>query len=280
MIHFLVLGTLIFVAYGLSNRSGEASSGRIVVTQGKIDNLRDSFGRVWQRLPTPAELDGLIQDYIREEVLAREAMALGLDRDDTVIRRRLRQKMEVVANDLAEQPVPGETELEEFLAKHPDAFHIEPRFTLWQVYLSADRRGDALHEDVARLLAELNRAGAGADFQGSSDATLLPPALTDVPSSEVTRHFGEEFTQQLARLPEGGWHGPVTSSYGVHLVWVVERKPARMPPLAEVREQVSREWTDARRKNANEQLYQELRKRYAVTIDRSSVQTDGLAVQL
>jgi hypothetical protein len=269
LLHFLVLGALLFVGYGLLNRGDEPEPGRIVVTQGRIENLRATFSRVWQRPPSPAELDALINDYIREEVLAREALALGLDRDDTVIRRRLRQKMEFVANDLAAQAEPGEAELAGFLAKHPDRFRVEPRFTFRQVYLNADRRGDALKQDAERLLAELNRPGKEADFQTLGDATLLSPEFADVPANEVTREFGEEFKRQLTQLPGGRWDGPVTSGFGAHLVRVDERKPGRMPELPDIRAQVAREWADARRREDNERFFQNLLKRYAVTIERA-----------
>jgi len=268
LLHFLVPGALLFGGFGLLNRGDEPQAGRIVVTQGKIENLQASFSRVWQRPASPAELDGLVQDYLREEVLAREAIALGLERDDTIIRRRLRQKMEFIANDLAAAAEPSEAELAEFLAKHPDRFRIEPRFTLRQVYLSADRRGDALKQDAERLLADLNRPGMEADFQTLGDATLLSPELADVPASDVTREFGEEFARQLTQLPAGRWVGPVFSAFGAHLVRVDERKPGRMPELPEVRAQVAREWADARRREDNERFFQNLLKRYAVTIER------------
>lgn len=241
LVHFVVLGALIFVGYSLMDRRDEPEAGRIVVTQGKIENLQVSFSRMWRRPPTPAELDGLIQDYIREEVFVREGIGLGLDRDDTIIRRRLRQKMEFVGNDLASQAEPDEKELEEFLVKHPDLFRTEPRFTFRQVYLSPDRRGARLKEDAARLLAELNRAGAKEEFHELGDSTLLSAGLTDAQASEVTRQFGEEFARQLAEIPTGRWEGPVTSGYGLHLVYVDDRVNGRMPELADIREQVLRE---------------------------------------
>jgi hypothetical protein len=278
LVHFLVLGVLFFAGYELMSRREEPEAGRIVVTQGKIENLQASFSRVWQRQPTPSEMDGLIQDYIREEVLAREAMTLGLDRDDTVIRRRLRQKMEFIANDLAAPVEPTEAVLEEFLAKHPDLFRVEPRFSFRQVYLSAKQRGGWLQRDAAQLLAELNQPGATADFRTLGDATMLNPELADVPGSEVTRQFGEEFTRQLEELPTGRWHGPVISGYGVHLVFVEKQTPGRMPELADVREQVTREWADTRRREDNERFYQELLRRYAVTIEGESSGAHGVAL--
>jgi hypothetical protein len=270
LLHFLLLGTLLFAGYELMDRRGEPETGLIVVTQGKIENLRISFSRVWQHPPTPSEMDGLIQDYIREEVLAREAMTLGLDRDDTVIRRRLRQKMEFIANDLVAPVEPTEAELEDFLAKHADLFHVEPRYTFRQVYLKAGQRGNALQWDTTRLLVKLNQPGAKADFRTLGDDTMLNPELTDVSAGEITRQFGEKFTRQLEQLPTGRWHGPVTSGYGVHLVLVENRTPGRVPKLAAVREQVASEWADARRREGNEQFYQALLKRYVVTIEGAS----------
>jgi hypothetical protein len=279
LLQFFILGALLFAAYGATNRGTEPEAGRIVVTQGRIDNLRASFSRVWQRHPTPSEMDGLIREYIREEVFAREAMTLGLDLDDTVIRRRLRQKMEFIANDLAAPGQPTEAELADFLAQHPARFRLEPRFTLRQVYLNPGQRGDALQRDTARLLAELNRPRAPADFRTLGDSIMLNSELVDVPADEVTRQFGGEFTRQLAQAPTGRWHGPVTSGFGVHLVFVQDRKPGRLPDLAEIREVVSREWADARRREANERFYEELLKRYAVTIASPAAPADTLAAR-
>jgi PPIC-type PPIASE domain len=267
LLHFLVLGALLFGVYAWMNRGEQPQTGQIVVTKGQIENLRVTFNRVWQHPPSPSEMDGLIRDHIREEVLAREATKLGLDLDDTVIRRRLRQKMEFVASDLAVPPVPTEAELKEFLVKHTDFFRVEPRLTVRQVYLNPAKRGDALQGDAARLIAELNRPRATADFRTLGDATMLSSELTDVPVSEVVRDFGEDFAKQVENLPDGRWQGPVTSTYGVHLVLVAQKTPGRMPALAEVYDQVAREWTDAKRREENETFYQKLLKRYVVTIE-------------
>jgi PPIC-type PPIASE domain len=281
LVHFLLLGVAIFVIYGLVSDGSGSKPGYIVVTQGKIEHLRASFTRVWQRPPSPDELDGLIQDYVREEVLAREAVALGLDRDDTVI-RRLRQKMEFIANDLAAQAEPSDEELREYLAQHPDLFRTEPRLTFRQVYLNPQRRGDAVQRDAARLLAELNRAGAQADFAAMGDSTLLSPELVDVRASEVGGMFGERFARQVSQLPPGRWQGPVLSSYGVHLVFLEARTDGRLPELQEIRQAVAREWANAHRLEANERFYQELSRRYAVTIERppTAIETNTLTEQV
>src|SRR3990172_6293927 len=267
LVHFLFLGAAIFAAYSLVSNGTSGEPEKIVVTEGQIASMWEGFTRIWQRPPTSEELEGLIRDRVREEVYYREALSLGLDKDDLIIRRRLRQKMEFVTDDVVAQAEPGEAELAKFLARHPDRFRAEPCFTFRQIYLNAERRGDALKRDAARLLAELNQAEAKADFHKLGDATLLSPELLDVRASEVTRQFGEEFTRQLTQLPKGWWDGPVNSVYGVHLVWVGERTEGGAPALAEVRDAVRREWDNARRLEANEKFYQELLKRYTVTIE-------------
>jgi hypothetical protein len=268
LVHFLVLGALLFAGYGLLNRRDEPAPGRIVVTPGRVENLRASFSRTWQRPPSSAELDELVQDYIREEVFAREAMALSLDRDDTIIRRRLRQKMEFISNDIAAQAQPTDAELGAYLTAHPDFFRVEQRFTFRQVYLNPEKHGDNLHRDAARLLARLNQSGDKADAAALGDSFLLEHQFAAVPSGEVAKQFGEQFAAKLSALQPGQWQGPVESGYGVHLVQVSERTEGRLPALDEVRDVVRREWTNARRLETNEKFYQELLKRYTVTIEQ------------
>jgi len=268
LVHFLVLGALIFVAYGLvSDRAGNGPR-QIVVTPGTIENLTATFSRTWQRPPTEQELDGLIQDHVREEVLYREAMALGLDRDDTVIRRRLRQKMEFISDDVTVREQPGDDELRAYLAENADSFRVEPRSTFRHVHLDPDRRGDALAGDVERLLAELNRLGDTDDVAALGDSLLLDTEFEAISEREVAGIFGETFAAQLPTLPLGRWVGPVASGYGVHLVLVEERTAGRVPALEEVRDAVLREWSRARRVEANEEFYQGLLRRYTVIVER------------
>jgi hypothetical protein len=267
LLHFLLLGAALFLAYGLLQRSGGVEPTRIVVTLGQIEQLAAGFAKTWQRPPTSEELAGLVRERVREEVYCREALALGLDSDDTVIRRRLRQKMEFVSDDVAAFAEPTEAELEEYLRAHPDAFRVEPRFTFRQVYLDPQQHAAGLANDAARLLAQLERAGAEADLSTLGDSRMLEPQYADLPASEVGRQFGEPFAKALTGLAPGRWQGPVESGYGVHLVFVRERVEGRLPALAEVREAVRREWDDARRVAANEAFYAELLKRYHVTIE-------------
>lgn len=267
LLHFLLLGAVVFLGYSALERTDDVGGDRIVVTQGQIDNLRLSYTRVWQRPPTPSELQGLIREHVREEVMAREAVKLGLDRDDIVIRRRLRQKMEFLAIDLAVPDEPTDAQLEAFLSAHPERFEIEPRLTLRQVYLDPARRGDTLTDSATSLLPELNRPGTDADFRSLGDPTMLRAEMRDASVAEVAQEFGDEFARRVEASPAGQWSGPVTSGYGSHLVFVAARTPGRIPALAEIREDVSREWTDAQRVEQNERFYDELLKRYSVTIE-------------
>jgi len=268
LVHFLVLGALLFAGYSLLNHRGELAPGKIVVTQGQVASMSASFARTWQRPPTGEELEGLIRDRVRDEVYSREAMALGLDRDDTIIRRRLRQKMEFVSDDIAAQSQPTDAELGAYLAAHPDSFRVEQRFTFRHVYLNPEKHGENLSRDAAQLLAQLNQAGNKADSSTLGDSILLEHAFAAAPGSEAGKQFGDNFAAKLGGLPPGQWHGPVESGYGVHLVLVSERTEGRLPALAEARDAVRREWDNARRLETNEKFYQELLKRYAVTIER------------
>ncbi|HET9793834.1 MAG TPA: peptidylprolyl isomerase [Thermoanaerobaculia bacterium] len=269
LLHFVVLGAAFFVAYGLGRKSGSGEPRKIVVTQGQVEHLVTGFARTWQRPPSSEELAGLIRDQVREEVYCREATALGLDKDDSVIRRRLAQKMEFISNDVAARVEPSDADLNAYLQTHAEGFRLEPRFTFRHVYLDPERHGADLARDTARLLVQLTAAGDTADVSALGDPFLLEHELDGAPAGDVARQFGEPFAKALARLDTGRWQGPVESGYGLHLVFVRERTEGRVPALSEVREAVRRAWDDERRSNANEKFYRELLKRYTVTIEES-----------
>jgi hypothetical protein len=216
---------------------------------------------LWGRPPTDEELQDLVDDWVREEVATREALALGLDRDDPVIRRRLRQKLEFLSQDSAS---PTDAELEAYLQAHPEQFLVEPRLTFQQVFLDPRQHPERLDRDAAQVLAELTRHG---DETNVGDASLLPRALDNVPANDVAKQFGETFAARLLDLPVGRWEGPLESAYGVHLVFVGERTEARLPELSDVRNAVQSEWANARRREAKESFYRELLERYAVTYE-------------
>ena len=268
LLHFLLLGAGLFIAYDMMQKPGARSdSGAIVVTMGQVENLAATFAKTWQRPPTPEELAGLVRDRVREEVYCREAKALGLDQDDTVIRRRLRQKMEFISDDIAAQAEPTDAELTAYLEAHPDLFQVEPRFTFRQVYLNPAKHGENLARDAAQLLDRLNQSGAQADASQLGDSLMLQHQFAGASLSEIANQFGEKFAAKLSELRLGEWQGPIESGYGMHLVLVSDRIEGRLPALAEMRDAVRREWDNARRLEANDKFYQELLKRYTVTIE-------------
>jgi len=273
LVHFLLLGAGLFGAYAVLNRNQPAAQHQILVSAGQIATLAATFTRVWQRPPTAQELKGQIDQYVKEEMLSREAIALGLDKNDTVIRRRLQQKMEFIAEDFAAASDPTEAELEEYLGNRPDEFAEEPRFTFLQVFLSSDKRGDRLETDATQLLADLKKQGTDADIAELGDSTLLPQDLADASRRSVVSQFGSEFANALANLKPGEWGGPIQSGYGVHLVFVSRRTEGRVPALDEVREQVKRELMNERRQAANRKFLDALLNQYRVVIEWPKLET-------
>jgi PPIC-type PPIASE domain len=269
LLHFLLLGAAIFAAYYLIAKPSAEEPGKIVITEGQVAALEVGFTRTKQRPPTREELEGLIRDRVQEEVYFREAIALGLDKDDTIVRRRLRQKMEFITDDLAALGEPTDDELTAYLKAHADVFRVERRFTFSHVYLSPERRSENLARDTGQLLAQLQQAGDKADVSELGDSFLLGYTFQSLPASEVVKLFGEKFAASLGDLSPGQWQGPVESGYGVHLVLVSERTEGRVPALEEVRDAVRGEWANTRRSELNEKFYQELLKRYVVTIEQS-----------
>jgi hypothetical protein len=180
----------------------------------------------------------------------------------------LRQKMEFVTDDVAALAEPSDEELSAFLRAHADTFRVQRQFTFGQVYLNPERHGENLVRDTAQLLAQLQKAGENADLSELGDSFLLEHKFQSVPASEIVKQFGEKFAVKLGELSPGQWDGPIESGYGAHLVWISERTEGSVPVLAEVRDAVRREWANTRRLEANEKFYQELLKRYVVTIER------------
>lgn len=262
LLHFLLLGALLFWLYGVLNRGALDVPGEIFVDRARVENIAAQFQRTWRRPPTTEELQGLIGALVREEVLYREGIALRLDRDDPVVRRRVAQKLTAMADAQSTADV-GEAELLAWLAAHQDDYRIEPRYDLRQVYFDPTRRGQRLDADVAAARAALARGFR----EAIGDATMLPDALEAAPASEVERVFGQDFSRAVAALPVGGWQGPIASGYGVHLVEIRSREPGRVPALAEVRVAVERDLLRARAEKSGEAFYQSLRKRYVVRIE-------------
>jgi len=267
LIHFLVLGAGIFMVYSVVNGTAGPPVDRIVIDETQALRLADQFQRTWMHLPTRQELQGLAEDFVKEEILYREAQALGLDQDDLVIRRRLRQKMEFLNADLAEPQAPTDTQLQAYLDANQDRFRRPDRFSLQQVYLNPNKPSGDVKQAAAELLARLNTDPAlAADLKLIGDATMLPAQLDAVTRREVANTFGLGFAKDIKNMPMGRWSGPYESSYGLHLVRITRREADGLPAMAEIRPILEREWYAERRKEANERFYRALRARYDVEI--------------
>jgi hypothetical protein len=213
-------------------------------------------------------MEGLIESYIKQEVLYREALAMGLEKDDTIIKRRLGQKMTFLFEDVADQSQVTDEQLTQYLAENEGTYRIDPQFTFSHAYLNPDKRKENLEEDANLLLAELQGSPGvgGAAFYG--DSLMLPYSFNSLPSREVDRQFGTGFAAGLSELSIGEWTGPVKSGFGLHFVFIAEKIEGRVPDLEEVRGAVERDLVAQRRREANDKIYQRLRERYTVTIER------------
>lgn len=218
-LHFVLLGVLVFAADAyLRLRSSEAGGGEILVTQGRIENLAALFTRTWRRPPSAEELRGLVDNYVLEEALFREGVALGVDQGDTVIRRRVRQKMDLFVDDLVDSAEIPEAELEAWLAAHPESYAQPARFTFRQVYLNPDQRGSDVRADAERLLAELRSSEGDIEPAELGDPSLLEPTYTDYRADAVASSFGPVLAEHLAGAATQEWSGPVESPFGLHLI--------------------------------------------------------------
>lgn len=274
LVHFLLGGVALFLLYGLvATRPDAGTSDRIVVSEDRVAMLRTSFERTWMRPPTPEELRGLIDEFVTEEVLYREALALGLDRDDLVVRRRMRQKMDFLNEGITERE-PTAAELRDFLAANPDRFRVPPRISFVQIFLNPGTDG-AIEPRAADLLARLR---AGTDVTG--DPTLLPHALAAATPSETTNTFGAAFTEALATAATDTWTGPVASAFGAHLVRVTAREPEHLPAFEDVRAELLREWATEQRDTEKRRFYEALRARYRIEVHAPDAASDtGLAAR-
>jgi hypothetical protein len=271
LVHFLVIGAGLFLAFGLTRDQRDDATNRIVVDAAQVEQLAAQFRRTWLRPPTEQELAGLIESHVRDEVYYREALVMGLDQNDPQVRRRMRLKLEFLLEDLSAEEPPDDETLHAYLQRHPEKFRIEPQLSFKQVYLNRDNHQD-LPEYAARMLSEL-RAGRPPDSVG--DPTLLPHEQTAVSQREIVRTFGETFAEAVLALEPGVWNGPVYSGFGAHLVLVTQHRDGYLPELAAVRDLVEREYLAQRRRELKDLAYRKLREGYEVIVEPAKSQIDG-----
>ena len=269
LIQFLIIGACIYGAYGLFAPADENDmETTVVVDANRINAFVAQWSSRWNRPPTRQELDGLIDAYIREEILYRQAVAMGLAEDDAVTRRRMAQRLEFLTSDLASMVEPTEEELEQFFQDNKAEFSEPDRLTFLQVFFDPDTRGEATLPDAERVLAQLREEGVPdpATLQ-AGDQMMLPGYFASVSEAEIRKRAGGGFASAVMELEPGQWHGPVLSGFGVHLVYVLAREPAPQPVLADVKAQVMETLQAQKMERFNQQFYDTLRERYEVIVE-------------
>jgi hypothetical protein len=260
LLHFLLIGLALFVLYGLVS-PGDAGSKRIVVSQARVDDMSAQFKALWGRPPSAAELNGLVDGFVRDEIVFREGLSLGLDKDDAVIKRRVRQKYDLMAEEETARRTPTDADLEAWLKAHPQSFMRPAVVSFDQIHFDP---AVATPSSVAAAKAELLR---GADPGQFGQPSMLPGRVNATALDLVARDFGEDFARQVGTAPIGQWVGPLESGMGVHLLRVDARAAPQLPPLADIRTEVAREWENDQRIRARADVLTRLRKDYDIVIE-------------
>ena len=267
LLHFLVIGATLFIIFDQLNIPEVKTGNRIIITQADLDILATTWLKSTGRPPSAQEREQQLEQYVREQVLSREAMAMGLDKDDAIVRRRLAKKMEYLFNDLSFVPEPSETELNAYLSEQASIFTRPAEVTFSQIFFDPALRGQNINNDAEQILKQLQETTTTVDAINLGDRSLLPYEFSKERKSQIAGIFGEAFASEAFALPVNSWQGPVESEYGVHLIHINSRTEAELPPLDEKRERVASEWRSAKQKKTNEVFYQSLHQRYEIVLD-------------
>lgn len=270
LVHFLVLGVLLFGASAWLNRGASArqenSAGTVRITTNEVAWLADTWARQRPYPPTREELRGLVTEYLKEELLAREARAMGLDQDDLIVRRRLAQKLEFLVQDTSRLVEPRDEDLQRFYEAHLEQFQANARISFTHVFFNRETRSDAT-ADAKAALVELSHSPLGTRPAELGDRLPLEAEVLSEDEQMVSGQFGKEFARTVFALPPGAWHGPIESAFGWHLVRVTDAAPAKRQEFAEVKAQVLHDWRDQRQREDSERYYAALLKKYDVVLD-------------
>lgn len=265
LLQFLAIALVLFIANQLIHGSSvQISSELITIPQGRVQQIAESYRLLAGRMPSRAELQALVDDFADEEIAYREAIAMGLDADDTIVRRRMRQKLEFLAEDAEASEEPTDEQLARWLAEHAENYRMPERISFRQVMASADVHGERAKEEATALLSRLR---SGADATKLGDPSMLPSALPPTTQQGVLALFGETFADAVFSQAGEGWFGPLVTPLGSHLVLILSREPARDPAVADIRGKLRSDWIEARRRDQREQFLARLRQRYSVAVE-------------
>lgn len=280
LVQFLVLGLLLFLVHGVLRRAPaqDRTRNRIALTVDDLRQLEVGFTAQWQRPPTRDEMAGLVENRIREDVLYREALALGLDKEDIIVKRRMAQKMEFLAEDASAAHEPTTAELQAWFEKNSARFALPGRVTFRHVYFSPDRRGARARDDAASALARLvHQPDDSPIAKRLGDPFMFHDYLAERASAEIAKEFGPSFAQSVFALEPGGWKGPIESGYGWHLVFVESSTPSRVPAFAEVESDVKTAWLAAQKAEAWDKAYAKMRSKYQLALPAAAAVSGTIA---
>jgi len=269
LVHFLLIGAVLFGVYSFTQagRPASASSKEIQLTVDELSQLALLFQSQWRREPTPEEFSRLVENKVQNEVLYREALALGLDREDEIVKRRMAQKMQFLAEDVAAAREPTTAELRTWYEKNSASFAQPPRLSFRHLYFSPDRRGARARADAAKALAELAGQPEDAKIAGSlADPFMFQDYYRDRAPEYLAKEFGPQFALAVAKLEAGSWQGPIESGFGWHLLFVDTVIPGRVPAFEEIEPDVKPAWLAEQKAKAWEKAYQEIRAEYRVLL--------------
>src|SRR5262245_42726688 len=269
LVQFLLVGATLFGVFRFvgPGRDAEPTSRTIQLTMDDLSQLGVTFRSQWRREPTPQELQGLVESRIREEILYREALAMGLDKEDAIVKRRMAQKMQFLSDDVAAAKEPSTDDLVRWFEDHPDAFAQPKRLSFRHLYFSPDLRGERARDDAAAALAKLVGLREDAKLAAAlAGRFMLQEYYRDRAPEFLAREFGPDFAAAVDKLPVGSWQGPVESGFGWHLIFVDAAIPGGLPTFDEAVAEVRTAWLEAQKSKAWEQAYQEMRAKYTVLI--------------
>ena len=269
LLHFLLIGLLLFGLYAYLNRGRirTQSPTQIVLSLDELRTMTAYFESQWRRPPTPQEFQAMVEDKVKEEVLYREGLVMGLDKDDTIVKRRMAQKLQFLAEDVATAHEPSTAELKAWFEKNTDKFALPSRYSFRHVYFSPDKRSKRTHDDAAQALTKI--AGQPEDsplVQSVSDRFMFQDYYGDRTPGAIAKEFGPQFAVALEKLKPGSWQGPIESGYGWHLVFVDTLIPGRVPAFEEVESEVKTAWLSDEKAQAWQKAYQEMRAKYTVLL--------------
>ena len=262
LVHFLLMGLALFLFFAWRGDAVDPESRTITITEEQVERLAASWAQSWQRPPSQTELDGLIRDFVKEEIYYREGLRLGLEQDDPIIRRRIRSKMEFLATSELENEVPSDATLQALLDKSPQTYAQDARYSFDQIYLGTQDEA-AARSRAKQILESLKN---GADWKMLGDAISLPRSPDNVDSTRIASDFGDDFAAALAGLKAGAWSGPVASGFGLHLVRIRTVQTSSKPKLADVRQKLENDWRAQTAKDREAKAYQTLLDGYTIKI--------------